>query len=123
LSITKIDEERIWGLTAKHDVLIDAGDNFQERHLLNKAALKHGVPLIHGAVYCYEGRLVTLFPRKTACLECVFPLVPHSKIQKIFPVLGTTRGVIAAPQSTETIKYHTGTGVNLIDETLIYNGG
>ena len=116
---TKIDEENVWDLTAKHDVLIDALDNFQGRHLLNKAAIKHGVPLIHGAVYGYEGRLLTLFPGKTACLECVFPFVPPSKI---FPVLGTTPGVIAALQSTEAIKYITGTGVNLTDEMLIYDG-
>ena len=91
-SITKIDEKSIWDLTTKHDVLIDALDNFQARHQLNKAAIKHGVLLIHGAVCGYEGTLVTLFSRKTACLECVFLLVPHSKI---FPMLGTTRGVIA----------------------------
>lgn len=44
---TKIDEENVWDLTAKQDVLIDALDNFQARHLLNKAAIKYGVPLIH----------------------------------------------------------------------------
>lgn len=59
-----------------------------------------------------------LFPGKTACLECVFPLVPPSKI---FSLLGTTPGVIAALQC-EAIKYITGTGVNLTDEMLIYDG-
>jgi len=115
----KIDEANVLDLTAKHDVLIDALDNFQTRYVLNRAAIEHRVPLIHGAIYGYEGRLVTLFPGKTACLECIFPCVPHSKI---FPVLGTTAGVIATLQSTEAIKYITSTGVNLTDEMLIYDG-
>lgn len=115
----KIDEENVLDLTATCDVLMDATDNFQARYLLNKAAIKHRIPLIHGAVYGYEGRLVTLFPGRTACLECIFPHVPPLKI---FPVLGTTPGVIAALQSTEAIKYITGTGANLTDEMLIYDG-
>ncbi len=116
---TKIDEENVLDLTARYDVLMDATDNFQARYLLNKAAMKHRIPLIHGAVYGYEGRLMTLFPGRTACLECIFPRVPPSKI---FPVLGTTPGVIAALQSTECIKYITGTGANLTNEMLIYDG-
>jgi len=116
---SKIDEANVLDLTANYDVLIDAMDNFQTRYLLNRAAIEHRVPLIHGAIYGYEGRLVTLFPGKTACLECIFPHVPPTKI---FPVLGTTAGVIATLQSTEAVKYITGTGVNLINEMLIYDG-
>jgi molybdopterin/thiamine biosynthesis adenylyltransferase len=116
---TKINEENVLDLTAKCDVLMDATDNFQARYLLNKAAIQHSIPLIHGAVYGYEGRLVTLFPGRTACLECILPHMPPSTT---FPVLGTTPGVIAMLQSTEAIKYITGTGVNLTDEMLLYDG-
>jgi len=45
---------------------------FAARYMLNAAAVVHRVPLIHGAVYGYEGRLASVVPGKTACLECIY---------------------------------------------------
>jgi adenylyltransferase/sulfurtransferase len=58
-------------------------------------------------------------PGKTACLECIYP---HAPPREVFPVLGTTPGVIALLQATEAIKSLTGTGVVLENEMLIYDG-
>jgi adenylyltransferase/sulfurtransferase len=94
-------------------------DNFAVRYMLNSAAIAHHVPLIHGAVYGYEGRLTTVLPGKTACLECIYP---HAPPRAVFPVLATTPGVIALLQATEAIKCLAGVGVPLVDELLIYDG-
>jgi molybdopterin/thiamine biosynthesis adenylyltransferase len=94
-------------------------DNFAVRYMLSAAAVVHRVPLTHGAVYGYEGRLASVVPGKTACLECIYP---HAPPREVFPVLGTTPGVIALLQATEAIKSLTGTGVVLENEMLIYDG-
>jgi adenylyltransferase/sulfurtransferase len=114
-----IDETNVFELTKDCDVILDAMDNFAVRYMLNAAAIAHRVPLIHGAVYGYEGRLASVVPGKTACLECIYP---HTPQREVFPVIGTTPGVIALLQATEAIKSLTGTGVVLENEMLIYDG-
>ncbi|MGZ7134072.1 MAG: HesA/MoeB/ThiF family protein [Halobacteriota archaeon] len=114
-----IDDKNVFELAENCDVILDATDNFAVRYLLNAAAIGHRVPLIHGAVYGYEGRLASVVPGKTACLECIYP---HAPPREAFPVLGTTPGVIALLQATEAIKSLTGAGVVLENEMLIYDG-
>ena len=114
-----IDDKNVFELAKNCDVILDAMDNFAVRYLLNAAAIARRVPLIHGAVYGYEGRLASVVPGKTACLECIYP---HAPPREVFPVLGTTPGVIALLQATEAIKLLTGTGVVLENEMLIYDG-
>ncbi|MGZ7133093.1 MAG: HesA/MoeB/ThiF family protein [Halobacteriota archaeon] len=114
-----IDDKNVFELAENCDVILDATDNFAVRYLLNAAAIAHRVPLIHGAVYGYEGRLASVVPGKTACLECIYP---HAPPREAFPVLGTTPGVIALLQATEAIKSLTGAGVVLENEMLIYDG-
>lgn len=114
-----IDDKNVFELAKNCDIILDAMDNFEIRYLLNAAAITNRVPLIHGAVYGFEGRLASVVPGKTACLECIYPHAPSSAV---FPVLGTTPGVIALLQATEAIKSLTGTGVVLENEMLIYDG-
>jgi molybdopterin/thiamine biosynthesis adenylyltransferase len=114
-----IDEKNVYELAESCNIILDAMDNFAVRYLLNAAAIARRVPLIHGAVYGFEGRLASLVPGKTACLECIYP---HAPPQEEFPVLGTTPGVIALLQATEAIKSLTGAGVVLQNEMLIYDG-
>ncbi len=114
-----IDEKNVFELTKNCDVILDAMDNFAVRYTLNAAAIFHRVPFIHGAIYGYEGRMASVMPGKTACLECIYP---HAPPREVFPVLSTTPGVIGLLQATEAIKFLTGTGVVLENEMLIYDG-
>jgi adenylyltransferase/sulfurtransferase len=114
-----IDESNAAQLTEGFDVIVDAMDNMPTRYLLNKAAIKHRVPFVHGAVSGLEGRALTVIPGKSACLKCIYhSLPPEAK----FPVLGTTPAVIGAIEATEVIKYITGIGTLLTDRLLIYDG-
>ena len=114
-----IDDSNAAQLTEGFDVIVDAMDNLSTRFLLNKAALKHKVPFIHGAVSGMEGRAMTVIPGKSACIKCLYHAAPP-KIK--FPVLGTTPAVIGAIETTEVIKYLTGIGTLLTDRLLIYDG-
>lgn len=67
-------------------------DNFPTRFVLNDAAVRLGIPFVHGAIYGLEGRVTTIIPGKTACLMCIYKKIPPPKI---FPVIGTTPGLIA----------------------------
>jgi len=118
LSVT-ISEQNVSDLTSGFDLIVDAMDNLPTRYLLNKTAIQHRVPFVHGAVNGFEGRAMTVIPGKTACLRCLYRgPVPESK----FPVIGVTPAVIACIQATEVIKYLVGIGDLLANRLLAYNG-
>jgi molybdopterin/thiamine biosynthesis adenylyltransferase len=67
-----ITDKNVADLLSGFDGVVDALDNLETRFLLNKAALDHGIPLFHGAVRAFEGRVMTVIPGRTACLRCVY---------------------------------------------------
>lgn len=114
-----INDDNILSLADGCDVIIDAMDNIAARFVLNRAAIKRGIPFIHGAVSGLEGRVTTIIPGETACIGCMYR--DDAKPGK-FPVLGVTPGVIGIIQATEVIKYLTGMGRLLTNRLLIYDG-
>ncbi|BBL64171.1 MULTISPECIES: HesA/MoeB/ThiF family protein [Methanosarcina] len=114
----KITDENADLIVPSCDLIIDALDNFDTRHVLNRLAVKRKIPLIHGAVAGYRGQATTVIPGKTPCLCCIF----HSFKKEVFPVLGTTPGVIGSIQANEAIKYLTGQGQLLENRLLLWDG-
>lgn len=115
----KITEENAGSVVPSCDLIIDALDNFDTRHVLNRLAVKRKIPLIHGAVSGYRGQATTVIPGKTPCLYCIFP---KSFKKEVFPVLGTTPGIIGSIQANEAIKYLTGQGKLLEGRLLLWDG-
>src|SRR4030043_2101625 len=106
-------------LVGDADLIVDAMDNLPTRYILNRTAIKKGIPFFHGAVYGFEGRAMTGLPGKTACLNCLYhgATVPKEK----FPVIGVMPAVIGCIQATEVIKYILGLGELLTDRLLNYD--
>ncbi|MDP2940341.1 MAG: HesA/MoeB/ThiF family protein [Candidatus Omnitrophota bacterium] len=115
----KIDEKSIAELVGGASVIIDCMDNFLTRYVLNEFAIKNRLLLVHGSIWGLEGRISAIHFPKTACLACIFPQQPPSGV---FPVLGSTPGVIGCLQATEVIKYLVGIGKNLYNQLLIFDG-
>jgi adenylyltransferase/sulfurtransferase len=115
----KITDENAGSVVPPCDLIIDALDNFDTRHVLNRLAVERNIPLIHGAVSGYRGQATTIIPGKTPCLCCIFPT---SFKKEVFPVLGTTPGVIGSIQANEAIKYLTGQGKLLENRLLLWDG-
>jgi adenylyltransferase/sulfurtransferase len=114
-----ITEDNISQLVTGFDLIVDATDNLLTRYLLNKAAIDKNIPFFHGAVYGFEGRVMTIIPGKTTCLWCVYQ---GRTTQGKFPVIGVAPAVIGCLQATEVIKYITGIGELLTSKLLIYDG-
>jgi len=106
-------------LTEGAAVLLDCLDNFPSRFILNRCAIRTRRPLVHAAVKDLEGRLTVIDPGKTPCLRCIFPEGPAPGV---FPVVGTTPGVIGVLEAAEALKLLTGIGTPLRGELLIYDG-
>src|SRR4030042_4385574 len=115
----EITETNVSGLVSDSDLIIDALDNLPTRFLLNKTAVEKNIPFFHGAIYGFEGRVMTVIPGKTACLRCIYHgVMPGEK----FPVIGVAPAFVGVIQATEVIKYITGIGEMLTNKLLVYDG-
>jgi molybdopterin-synthase adenylyltransferase len=114
-----IDETNAAGLVGDANLIVDALDNYPARYLLNRVALRKGIPFIHGAVRGFDGQAATIIPNKSACLRCIFPEAPPLEPS---PVIGITPGIIGMIQANEAIKYLLGMDGLLVDRLLIWNG-
>ena len=113
----RITEENAVDLVKGVDLVLDGQDNFESRYALNRACISLGVPFIHGAVYGVEGRVMTVLPRKTACLRCLHPVAPEAK--EIVPVTIPTVSITASIQVMEAIKLVIGFGDLIVNKVLI----
>jgi adenylyltransferase/sulfurtransferase len=114
-----ITDETIRSLADGTDVIVDAMDNLATRLVLNREALRRGIPLVHGAVRGYFGQATTVIPGETACLSCFLPLAIE---KEVFPVIGTTPAVIGSVQAGEVVRYLLGEGGLLANRLLLYEG-
>ncbi|MGV8942288.1 MAG: molybdopterin-synthase adenylyltransferase MoeB [Lysobacter sp.] len=106
--ITSANVERLIG---DADVVLDGGDNFAVRYLLNDACVKLGKPMVYGAVHRFHGQ-VSVFDAgrrrgEAPCYRCLFPQPPSPESAPNCSeagVLGVLPGVIGMLQATEVIK-------------------
>ncbi|MBM4462972.1 MAG: HesA/MoeB/ThiF family protein [Chloroflexi bacterium] len=112
-----ISEGNVFDLVGDYPI-VDGLDNLATRYLLNRVAVRRGLPLFHGAIYGFEGRATTIIPGKTSCLRCLYQDALPGKI----PVVGVAPAVIGCIQATEVIKYVVGIGDLLTNRLLIYDG-
>lgn len=113
------------GMVADWDLVLDGSDNFDTRHLVNRACVAAGVPLISGAIAQWEGQLSLFDPARGApCLACVFPVIPAAGLAPSCAeagVMGALPGIIGAMMAAEAIKEITGAGATLRGRLLIHD--
>jgi sulfur-carrier protein adenylyltransferase/sulfurtransferase len=106
------------------DVVLDGGDNFPTRYLLNDACVLLGKPLIHGSVFRFEGQVTTILPGQGPCYRCLYPKPPPAELAPSCAeagVLGVLPGVIGLLQATEALKVLLGVGAPLVGRLLTYD--
>jgi len=90
------------------DVVIDGTDRVTAKYLVNDAAVAAGVPFIHAGVVGFEGQLLAVVPRRTACLRCLFPVPPSEgevPTCQETGILGPLAGAMGALQAGEALRY------------------
>ena len=93
------------------DLVLDGTDNFQVRYLLNDACVKHGKTWIYGAAVASYGTTMTIIPRETPCLRCIFEEMPDAGSAPTCDTAGVIMpiiNIVAAVQVSEALKLLTG---------------
>lgn len=104
-----INEQNVEALVGRTDAVASCAPLFAERLLMNRAAVRQGKPLIDCAMYEMEIQLVTVVPRQTPCLACLYPQEPPTW-QRRFPVFGAVAGAVGCLGAMEIVKILSGLG-------------
>ena len=117
-------DERVLKIIKDYDIVVDCTDNLPARYLLNDACIILNKPLVHAALYKYQGQLSVFNFDGGPSYRCLYPYPPRS--EKILDsgnigILGALVGIIGSAQAAEVIKMITGIGTVLSGKVFVFN--
>jgi len=120
---TLLTAENVMDIISGYDFVVDGTDNFAAKFLINDACVIAKKPFSHGAVFRFNGQLMTYVPGQGPCYRCVFREPPEHAVPncKQAGVMGAMVGIIGCMQAVEAIKYLTGAGNLLTGKLAVFN--
>lgn len=122
----RADAAELDALVRDASVVLDCSDNYITRHAVNAACVRHGKPLVAGAVIRFDAQITVVDPRdaRSPCYACIFP--PQAEFEEVrcstMGVFAPLVGVVGALQATEALKIVTGVGTSLAGRLLMLDG-
>ncbi len=97
-----IDDNNVSKFAAQSDIIISCVDNVKSRQIINRACMKHGIPMIDGGIDGLTGYALTFIPGETACYNCIY-----NRAEDFIPetyTIGAAAGVIGSLMAAQAIK-------------------
>lgn len=107
---------------AMSDVVLDCSDNFSTRHAVNRACVRHGVPLVSGAAIRFDGQISVFDLRGDGpCYHCLFPEGEDVEEVRcaVMGVFAPLTGIVGTTQAAEALKLLIGCGTSLSGRLLL----
>lgn len=120
----RLSAENVLDVLDGYDVIVDGGDNFPTRYLVNDASLHLKTPVVHGSIFRFDGQVSVFDPYNGPCYRCQYPEPPPPELAPSCAeagVLGVLPGIIGSIQAVETIKLLLGIGDSLVGRLLTYD--
>ena len=124
--VRRADDALLDGLLPTAQLVLDCTDNFATRHLINRACVRHRVPLVSGAGIRFDGQLSVYDPRDASspCYACVFPETDGLEETRCatMGVFAPLVGIIGTLQAAEALKVLCGMGSRLVGKLMMLDG-
>jgi adenylyltransferase/sulfurtransferase len=117
--VKTLSEHNLARLAADCSLLLDASNLSQTGLLLNKAAAKFDLPLVHAWVWGMNGRVTTFWPGQGPCLACASLDLPSPVSAAL---LGPLPGIMGSLQAFEALRILGGLGPALLGRVLTFKG-
>jgi len=120
----RLGADNVMDILSGYDVVVDGADNFPVRYLLNDAALKLEIPVVHGSIFRFEGQATVFKPHDGPCYRCFLAEPPPPEMAPSCAeagVLGVLPGIVGSIQAVEAIKLILGIGDSLSGRLLAYD--
>ena len=105
-------------------MIVDGADNFPTRYLVNDASVWHGIPVVHGSIYRFEGQVTVFDPLAGPCYRCLYPAPPPPELAPSCAeggVLGVLPGIVGSLQASEALKLILRAGDTLTGRLLLFD--
>jgi molybdopterin/thiamine biosynthesis adenylyltransferase len=114
------DEASADELVSGVDIVLDGTDDFATRFCVNGACVRHGKPLVTGAIGRWTGQ-VGVFSGQP-CYRCLVPEIPpEAETCSVVGVVGALAGVVGSMMALEAVKLITGAGRPLLARLTLYD--
>jgi molybdopterin/thiamine biosynthesis adenylyltransferase len=121
----RINTENALYILKDFDVIVDATDNLETRYVINDACIILNKPMIHGAIYKYEGQVSVFNYKGGPTYRCYNPYSENKGFKNPAPadtgLFGVLPGITGTFMANEVIKIITETGVILNGKVLLFN--
>ena len=121
----RLSSDNVMGIIKDYDVIINCGDNFPTRYLINDACVLAHKPLVDGAIFRFEGNATVFYPAKGGpCYRCLYPEpAPPDMAPSCAEagVLGALPGIIGSIEALEAMKLILGAGESLIGRMVYFD--
>ncbi|NEX61367.1 HesA/MoeB/ThiF family protein [Noviherbaspirillum galbum] len=119
----RVDDARLDQLVSQANVVLDCSDNFATRHAVNRACVRHRVPLVSGAAIRMDGQISVFDPRRadSPCYACLFPADQEFEevLCSTMGVFAPLVGIIGTMQAAEALKVVAGIGQTLAGRLML----
>ena len=121
----RLDASNALRLLKDFDIIVDATDNLGSRYIINDACVILNKPMVHGAIYKFEGQVSVFNYDGGPTYRCYNPAVNEEEFMNPSPseagVTGVLPGITGTFMANEVIKIITGSGKVLSGKVLLFN--
>jgi adenylyltransferase/sulfurtransferase len=121
----RLDAVNAAGIMNGFDIIVDATDNLESRYVISDACVALGKPMVHGAIYKFEGAVSVFNFEGGPDYRRYNPEKKMEGSRNPLPaevgVIGVLPGITGTMMANEVIKIITGTGNVLSGKILLFN--
>lgn len=121
----RLDKHNAPDCIREYDIIVDATDNFETRYVINDACVILNKPMVHGAIYKFEGQVSVFNYHDGPTYRCYNPQQKDTVLTNQAPsetgLFGVLPGITGTIMAIEVLKIITGTGTVLSGKLLLFN--